>query len=260
MFDNPSESVASLPKSVTVKSFFLVDLNKFDFVDLKADDNGVFVNGGLRTTYYQIGNIDDKSLRFYQTSDKTAYEKKLSEEKYMVRKYHYYHSNDNNFIRKIVRLTGSLGNFDKCLLCYFFKNEISAEPTLKLTVHGNSKYSTSFQCRSSRSLMEEVKEVSQKHGSLTDNYNNFVQKKIPEASLSEIPKNRKQVANQKFLIKKQNSTYFDSKDELHDAIMSNLDGEFIRSMDILFDTFRSVVFTHQQIFDLVRFCKFCVQY
>jgi len=172
----------------------------------------------------------------------------------MVRKYFFYHSTDKNFVRKIVRFTNSSEDFDKCLLIYFFKNESTTELQLKLTVHGNSRHSTSFQCRSSGRLMEEVKQVSQMHGSLTDNYNTFVKKKIPEASLSEIPKNRKQVANQKYLISKEDTTYFDSKDELHDAVMWNTDGEFVRSMDILFNTFRAIVFTHQQVFDLCRFC------
>ena len=171
------------------------------------------------------------------------------------RKHHYYHSNDNNFIRKIIRITNGTEEFDKCLLIYFYKNAKSSEQ-LKLTVHGNGQTSTNLQYRSSGNLMDNVKTTSQLHGSLTANFNNLVDKRIREASLSEIPKNRKQLANQRLIIKQENESHFKSKDELHDAIINNPDGEFIRSIDILHSSYRTVVFSQLQIFDLVSFCAF----
>jgi hypothetical protein len=47
--------VSSLPKSVLKRSFFLVDLNKFDFRDMLSDDNGSYTNNGQPSTYYKVG-------------------------------------------------------------------------------------------------------------------------------------------------------------------------------------------------------------
>jgi hypothetical protein len=69
-------------------------LNALEFEDLKADDNGVFVNDGLRTSFYQVKHIEDPSLRFYKLIDKQKYDKQVSEDNFMVRKYFFYHSTD----------------------------------------------------------------------------------------------------------------------------------------------------------------------
>ena len=76
MFDNTDASVSALPKSVRIRSFFLIDLKTFDFRDVKADDNGVFINNGQPTTYYKIRNLDDRSLRYYMKLDKEKFQKK----------------------------------------------------------------------------------------------------------------------------------------------------------------------------------------
>ena len=79
-------------------------------------------------------------------------------------------------------------------------------------------------------------------------------KKIPEASLSDLPKKRKQFSNHKCIIKRENATHFTSKDELYDAICSMRDGSFVQSCEILFDTYRTVCLSERQILDMVRFC------
>ena len=135
---------------------------------------------------------------------------------------------------------------------YFSKDNQS--PPLKLTVHGNSKIKTNIYVRSSESLKEEIKKQSQSHESITSSYNKLVEKKIPEASLSEIPKNRKQFANFKCIINRESKDYFSSKDELYDALCNMGDGSCVRCYEIVHNTYRTVCFSDQQIIDLVRFC------
>ncbi len=214
-----------------------------------ADDNGSYTNNGQPSTYYKVENADDKSLRYYVKLEKEQFNKKISETHFKVTKYFYYHTTSTNFIRKIIRFTNSSTDFDKCLLIYY-----GAPTELKLTVHGNSKKSNRLQYRSSGSLLDDISESSQLHGSVTANYNKLVEKRIPEASISEIPKNKNQITNRKFYIKSENTTHFTSKDELFDAIYNMHDGKFVRNCEIMHDTYRTVCFSDQQICDLVRFC------
>ncbi len=143
--------VIELPKSVNIRSVFVVDVGEFPLNDIKSDDNGSWRNNGNFFRYFQRINKSENGVDSFE-----LIKCKEEESSYKVSKTFFYSKANRNFHRKIFRVesTNYEERIDKCLVGYFWVG--SEENELKLYSHGNSKSNTKPYIRNSETALKEV--------------------------------------------------------------------------------------------------------
>jgi hypothetical protein len=149
-----------LPKSVRQKSIFIVDLKIFRLGDLKADDNGSWDNNGVKTKFYKISNANSSKREIQPCASISQWPLEADGDTYRISRYSFQSRSNSGFIRKIVRMESSDGQFDKCLLIYYWKDgrdgfEDSHEP-YSMPAHGNAQKSNISYIRSEKSTLDQV--------------------------------------------------------------------------------------------------------
>jgi hypothetical protein len=157
---NGHRAVTRLPKSVRKKSIFLVNLNDFDFDDLKADDNGSWAHNGVGEKYYTIENAFSNKItqKINPLNLKNSrWPSDFPENAYRIRRYSYESKANPVFIRKYVRMDDKDAQFDKCLLLYYWKNEKEEQDQpFSTPCHGNASNSSTSYIRSEKSTLDKV--------------------------------------------------------------------------------------------------------
>lgn len=89
---------------------------------------------------------------------------------------------------------------------------------------------------------------------MKQNYNHLVSENVDKPSLSQIPRNFRQLINHKSIHQEAERTYFHTKDDYYDAIKNIGAGDFVGNISFESTSVSSVCFTRQQFNDLIRFC------
>jgi hypothetical protein len=144
--NKPSES---LPKSVTERSAFVLNMNIHEQRDILADDNGSWRNYAVKHYAYKITNINDPencNIEFAKDCGDL-------QDVYQVHKYFYRNKANDEFGRKIVVLESKEKKYQRCFLCYFW---IDNSTNIGLPPHGNTKHSDKPYIRTDVSTLKKV--------------------------------------------------------------------------------------------------------
>jgi hypothetical protein len=127
---------------------FVIDVKRYPLNDIKADDNGTWINNGKRMRFLKrICNKDGKvKLKKCDKFDCDL----------IVLKAYYYSKANPDFKRKIIRVesTNDEERIDKCLLAYFLSENNECE--ININAHGNSKKNLNPILRSSETTLKKV--------------------------------------------------------------------------------------------------------
>lgn len=144
--NKPSES---LPKIVTERSAFVINMKIHEQRDILADDNGSWRNYAVKHYAYKITNLNDPE----NCNIEFAKDGADLQDVYQVHKYFYRNKANDEFRRKMVVLESKEKKYQRCFLCYFWINNST---NFGLPPHGNTKHSDKPYIRTDISTLKKV--------------------------------------------------------------------------------------------------------
>ena len=242
------------PTSVTYSAVFVVDLVDIRSIDdLRADDNGAWIHGGKPRRCYRV-EVDN----YNHFVNATLYDGTPSSSERdvftLVRAYHR-HKATPEFQRRIAHVIDSNGQtVQYAVVQYLFDNGI--EVPVVMPPHGNSKRVSSSYRRTQISTLSSMKKIQGTPKVVISAVHNEAGGVLGAKSSIELPRNRRQVYNQRSAAwKKLDNKIAPIFELVQQCKVDLLPGgrKFIRCVS--FDTSPSCVLaTESQLNDMVRFC------